>query len=158
MAKFKEFFRSSIHNYIVREDAVPAAPENPDSDSGNKHHFSSMQRELGIDDDSFDAALAGGIIEVLKVPDYSEKWGFLVAGPCFAQVEKVNNDAYQIRFLLSQKKLMNPKSFILPYRDGEQPIIYNGPVEDKTERISTNELQDMVATAFSTMTQMTGGM
>lgn len=160
---FKDFIcRHDFPCSLTEQEAAPSGeiakqPENPETT--NKHHFSFLKRELGIDDDSFDAAMEGNSIPVFKVPNYSEKWGFLVVGPCTAVVERSSGDNYLITYQLEDKHLMEPQSFIYPYKKGERPIVYKGNIEDKTETITHEELQDIMAKpSQATMQASIGGL
>ena len=42
-------------------------------------------------------------------------------------------------------------SFYLPYKKGERPIYYKGKVEDKTEIVGAEELQNMMVEPFKNM-------
>lgn len=154
---FKDFIcRHNFSCSLIEQESAPSGetakqPDNPRTT--NKHHFSFLKKELGIDDDSFDAAMEGNSIPVFKVPDYSKKWGFLVIGPCTATVEKRSDGNYLITYQLLDKHLMDPHSFIYPYKKGENPMIYNGDVEDKTETISAEEFQDILAKASQSTMQ-----
>lgn len=143
MRRFREFIR-------LTEEAsgpVPSAGQ-PPSPGGttNKYHFDALQRELGIDDKAFKGALEGGIQTLYKVPSYG--WGFRVQPPVQATVKDKGNGQYDVTFMLAQKKLMNPKSFLLPYNQGQRPDYYEGPVEDKTEVMNQEELADLLAPAY----------
>lgn len=121
--------------------AAPEAPDNPEKTT-NKYHFDALQRQLGIDDDGLTAALEGDTIQFWKVPDYSSQWGFLVSGPTSATVSQRPDGSFDVTFHLKEKQLLNPKNFIKPYKQGQRPINYQGPVEDKTVTMSREELQD----------------
>lgn len=129
--------------------ASPPSPTNPDSGSSktNKHHWDTLQRQFGIDDESFDAVIEQGILDIWKVPDYSSKWGFVVNGPCSAQAEELPSGSYRVTFMLKEKKMMRPKDFFLPYHKQApgQLNYYDGPVENKTEMMTREELQDAMA-------------
>lgn len=144
-----QYFPCSIHEQEAAPSigSAPPTPGNPDNTS-NAHHFDAMQQEFGIDDDDMTAALEGEPIQIWKVPDYSSKWGFVVAGPCSAIVKKRTDGSFDVTFQLSIKKLMNPKSFILPYKEGDRPIRYEGSVSDQTVTMSAEELQDIMAMPF----------
>ncbi len=134
---------------FMEDEAAPsgggaaAPPANPDK--SNHRHFDALKQQFGSDDASFDAALEAGTVEVWVTPDYSSKWGFLVNGPVSATVKKTPAGQYAITFMLKQKQQSNPHSFIMPYHQGETPTYYDGPIENKTEMISADELQDMMA-------------
>lgn len=151
---FRQFMATQHFPCNLREDeaapsvgAAPPSPGDPDNKT-NKYHFDMLQQQLGMDDEGLTAALESDPVEVYQVPDYSSKWGFSVIGPVSAVVQKRPDGNFSITYQLSQKKLMSPKSFILPYKQGQRPIRYEGPVEDKTEIISAEELQDIMTTAF----------
>lgn len=148
---FRQFMKTQKVPCFFREEeaappigAAPPSPENPETKT-NQYHFSTLKRQLGIDDESFDAALEGGVIDFWKVPDFSSKWGYLVSGPCSVTVEKQQDGNYAVTFRLKEKKLMSPHSFFKPYKEGERPIQYEGPVEDQKEIMSVDDLQDAVA-------------
>lgn len=124
-------FREFMASYLREVEAAPSmgtasTPENPSTNNDN--HFSMLKQQLGIDDKAFDAYLQSSSIQVYQCPDYSRKWGFLVGGPLNATIKKRNDGNYEITYQLSQKKLMSPKSFVRPYKEGESPILYDGPV------------------------------
>jgi hypothetical protein len=155
---FREFITLNDFNCSLFEQdsaptsgAAPEAPENPDNKTTNQYHFSSLKRQLGIDDQGLKAALQGNSMPVFQVPDYSYKWGFLVIGTCPAVVEQRSDGNYNITFQLEDKKLMEPESFIKPYEKGERPIVYQGKITDKKETITPKELQDMMAKPFAGM-------
>jgi hypothetical protein len=129
--------------------ASPPAPVNPDNKPTNKHHFDFLKRQLGIGDDEMDSAIESTPIQVFKIPDYSDKWGYLVVGDCTAIASKRSDGNYDVTFQLFQKHIMSPNAFILPYKKGENPIVYKGDVEDETETVTEEELEDMVAAPFS---------
>lgn len=150
------YFIESTGLFSLREseaapsmNSSPPVPNNPDkSDSKtNSHHWDSLKRQFGIDDKAFDAVITQGILDIWRVPDYSEKWGFLVNGTCSARVEKLPSDSYKVTFMLKVKKAQRPFDFFLPYNQGSNGKLnyYDGPVEDKTEIMSREELQDAMA-------------
>lgn len=116
-------------------------PSNPDTTT-NSQHFDALKGQLGMEDADFDAALSTGSITIWNPQDFSSKWGFVVSGSLQADVEKRPDGMYNVLFHLKDKKLMMPKAFILPYKDGARPISYQGPIEDKTEVMTAEELQD----------------
>ncbi len=141
-AHMKLSFRSFV------EDASPAsgspsAPDNPKTT--NRYHFDAMKQQLGIDDDDFKAVLESEPIQIWQVPDYSSKWGFMVTGPVSAIIKRRSDGNYDLTFQLSEKKLLRPRDFILPYEKGERPVRFEGRIEDKTETVTARELQDMLA-------------
>jgi len=141
-------------SYSLREEeAAPpmgggAPPANPDNTT-NKHHFASLQRELGIEDDDFDAAIESDVQTLYNVPDYG--WGFRVQPPVQATVQKQEDGSYNVTFMLSVKKLMNPKSFVYSYKDDENPLEYEGEIEDKTENMEGEELQNLMVKPYEGM-------
>jgi hypothetical protein len=148
---FREFMsRQWVPCSIYEQEAAPAmtgAPPSPDNPDGktNKHHFSFLKGQLGMEDEDFDAALESGSTTIWKVPDYSHKWGFVVAGSCEADIEKRPDGNYNVRFRLAEKKRMLPHSFFYPRRPGEDPVEYEGPVTDQVEVMTAEELQDKLA-------------
>lgn len=154
---FRHFIKSNdFYCSILEQDAAPAMgaapapPQNPASSSTtNKNHFDQIQQQFGIDDSELQAALEGGTIPVFISPDYSKSWGFLVVGPCTATVVASKDGNYEVTFQLEEKKHMNPKAFILPYKQGETPVRYQGEVTNKTVTMTPEELQDIVAMPFT---------
>jgi hypothetical protein len=137
--------------------AAPQAPDNPDNKPTNKHHFDFLKRQLGIGDNEMTSAIESTPIQVFKVPDYSNKWGYLVVGDCTAIASKRSDGNYDVTFQLFQKHIMNPNAFILSYKKGENPIIYKGDVEDETEIVTEEELQDMVSTPLAAASSTPSG-
>lgn len=159
ITRFRQFMKEHPLSCHLREQdgtpalgSAPPSPVNPDNKT-NKHHFDALQQQLGIDDDDLTSALEAEPIQVWKVPDYSAKWGFMVIGPCSAVVKQRPDGNYDVTFQLAEKKLMSPKSFIRPYKQGERPIRFEGEVTDQTETISAEELQDIMATPLMDLGQ-----
>lgn len=124
--------------------ATPEAPANPDNKTTNKHHFSFLKRQFGISDEDLVDAIEAVPIQVLKMPDYSDKWGYNVIGDVGALATIRDDGNWNVTFMLSQKHLLNPNAFIFPYSKGQDPVIYTGKVEDKTETLTDEEIQDMI--------------
>lgn len=140
MASFRSFIRAHDFPCSLREQDAPP-PANPENKT-NKHHFDFLQQGLGIADKDFDAALEGSQT-LYQLPDYG--WGFKVNPPVQVIIKHRSDGNYDVTFMLSQKKITNPKSFVLPYKQDEQPTYYEGPVEDKTEVMSQEELSNAMA-------------
>lgn len=146
----------------MEDEAAPAMGSAP-STSGdpnsttNKYHISALQSQLGIGDDEMMSTLEGEPVQVWQVPDYSSKWGFMVQGPCTGILKHRPDGSFDITYQLAQKKLMEPKAFIRPYRQGERPISFDGPVTDQTETITPEELNDIIATPFKSGGVPAGG-
>jgi hypothetical protein len=153
---FRQFIEANNFRCSILEQdaappmgAVPPQPENPDAPkTTNKYHFDQLQQQFGIGDSELAAALEGGTVPVFKVPDYSKSWGYIVIGPCSATVQTRKDGNYEVTFQLAQKKLMNPKAFIRPYKDGEAPVRHEGPVKDETVIMTAEELQNIMALPF----------
>lgn len=150
---FREFVKSQMFPRMLWEDeaapasgSAPSAPGQPGKT--NKHHFDGVQRQLGIDDKSFDAAIEGDSINLWKVPDYSARWGFIVNGPATASIKKTSDNSYQVTFHLKQKRLMSPKDFYMPKGNSKSLMYYDGPVEDQTVVMTQEELSDLMAAPF----------
>ena len=153
---FKQFMKANdFFCSFLEQDAAPVmggssgAPENPDNKTTNKHHFDQLQQQFGIGDEELQAALEGGTIPIFQVPDYSDKWGFLVVGPCSTTLEMRKDGNFEVTFQLVQKKLMDPKSFIFPYKKGQRPLRYEGKIEDKVEIMNPEEIQDLMTLPYS---------
>jgi hypothetical protein len=149
MGKFREFVRSTPVTFRLREeDAAPTPsapmPNDPDSSGGgttNKYHFDKLQDELDIDDDAMKGALEGPQT-LYKVPDYG--WGFRVQPPVQATV-KEKNGQYEVTFLITQA---SKRKMVYPYKTGERPIRYEGPVENKTVMMNKEELADLIVPPY----------
>ena len=155
---FKEFIYFNDFNCSLFEqeglyvaESSPEDPKNPNNKTTNKYHFDFLKRQLGLDDINLKSAISGNSIPIFKVPDYSNKWGFLVSGICTAIVEPRPDGNYDVTFQLEDKKLMEPDSCIKPYKKGERPIVYQGEIVDKKETMTAEELQDIMAKPFSGM-------
>ncbi len=164
IASFRHFMRDQYFPCSIREEEAapsigssPSTPGNPDNSTTNKYHFDSLKQQFGIGDDEMTAALEGDPIQIWQVPDYSSKWGYLVSGPCSAIVKQRTDGNYDITFQLAQKKLMNPQSFIMPYKKGERPLKFDGEVTDQKEIISSEELQDIMTKPLATGGMPQGG-
>lgn len=157
LRSFKEFVLSQKNAQFKEQDAapsigaVPETPSNPKNSTTNKHFFSSLKRQMGMDNDGLRATLEGDAVTIFQVPDYSKKWGFLVAGPCPAVLSERKDGNYDITYLLTQKQLLNPESFILSYKAGDDINTFTGKIEDKTEIIDPESLQDILTKPFSSL-------
>ena len=68
-------------------------------------------------------------------------------------VKEMGNGQYQVTFLLTQA---NKRKFVLPYKEGERPTYYEGPVEDKTVMMNQEELADLIVPPFEMVKQGLG--
>ena len=157
MKTFREFVRSQSITFKLREDnAAPTAsepsPTNPDSGTTNKYHFDKLQDELDIDDDAMKGAIEGGVQTLYKIPDYG--WGFRVQPPVQAMVKDKGNDQYDVTFMLDQA---SKRKMFLPYKDGQRPTYYEGPVENKTVMMNKEELADLIVPPYEAA-KAAGGM
>lgn len=160
MKRFREFIKAQF----IREDSAapnPSSPvpKDPQSSGTNAYHFDKLQDELDIDDKSMKGVIEGGIQTLYKVPNYG--WGFRVRPPIQATVKDIGNEQYQVTFLLKNE---NKRKFMLPYNQGQNPIRYNGPVEDKTVMMNKRELSDLLVVPYEQITNnsaanaLSGGM
>lgn len=159
MTTFKEFINQFNLNFSIKEQdsapvagSLPEVPEDPSKNLTNKHHFSVLKRELGIKDSSFKSALESDPMTVYNVPRYRH-WGFWVIGPCTAIITQRDDGKYDIEYQLKTKSLMEPNNFILPYKNGDNPIVYQGNIENKTEVATSEELQDIVASPVQSVSK-----
>lgn len=150
MQRFREFVKSKPFSFSLREDdmaptASAPVPTDPESGGGktNKYHFDKLQDEFDMDDDAFKGAMEGGIQTLYKVPDYG--WGFRVQPPVQVTVKDKGTEQYEVTFLLNQT---SKRKMILPYKEGERPIRYEGPVEDKTVMMNKEELADCMVPPY----------
>lgn len=152
MGTFKQFMKLFEDDMTAPSAGVPKSPDSPESsESKNKNHFDALDN-IGID---VDAAIEGGIITVYKIPKYN--WGFSVMPPVQAEVEKLDDGNYSVRFMLADKKLLSPRAFYHTYNKGQRPAPYEGSVEDKTEVMTKDELQDVMAAPLEGMGAGMGG-
>ena len=155
MSRFRDFVMSTPFRLSEAEAAPafgsdPTTPEKPGS--GNEHHFQMLKGQLGMEDDDFDDAMEKQSLTIWLPQDYSKRWGFEVAGSTQATVAKRKDGNYDVTFQLGEKKRLLPQSFLYPYKKGERPISYKGPVGEKTVIMSAEELQDLVSTPFQSGT------
>ena len=111
-----------------------------------------MQDELDIDDDAMKGAIEGGVQTLYKIPDYG--WGFRVQPPVQAMVKDKGNDQYDVTFMLDQA---SKRKMFLPYKDGQRPTYYEGPVENKTVMMNKEELADLIVPPYEAA-KAAGGM
>ena len=138
MGTFRQFLNQQNVSFHLREEDTGAPPPTDPQNTTNKYHFDSLERELNIKD--ITPALEGSPVTLFKVPNYN--WGFNVNPPIEATVSKQDDDTYKVTFLLSDRYATNPKQFIMPYSQGEDPTYYQSQVEDKTEVMTKEELAD----------------
>ncbi len=136
------------------ESPAQGVPDN----TTNQHHFGSLERELNIDD--IDPAFEGDAVTLYQVPQFG--WGFRVQPPVQVSIRKHSEggegegeDLYEVTFMLDQ---INRKQVVLPYKDGETPTIYQGPIENKTEIMTQEQLSDAMVKPYEGMGAMGGGM
>ena len=148
MRTFRHFMIEHRATFNLREEeaAPPGGVDTGDQGTSttNKHHFSSLEREFDIDD--IGPALEGDSVTLFQIPDYG--WGFRVLPPIQTMVKEIggNNDTgdaqYEVTFMLTT---LNRKKFVLPYKDGETPQYYEGPIEDQTVMMTQEELSNAMA-------------
>lgn len=109
-----------------------------------------LKGQLGVDDPDFDTAMEDQSVTIWLPQDYSQKWGFEVAGTTQATVKRRPDGNWDVTFQLPEKKTMLPKSFIYPYKKGEEPLNYQGPVEAKTVVMTQEELENAMSVPFQT--------
>lgn len=134
---------------MLTEEA-PTDPNNPmmgDEEEGEDKHNdydTAVGLEFDIDPKHMDTANEGNTFMVHQPMNYARKWGFIAGGLIPVTLEKVVDagprSKYKATFHLTQA---NKRKFYLPYKDGEVPLKYDGPIEDKIEYISYRELQDL---------------
>lgn len=150
MTRFRHYVRLNPFRITLREDeAAPAGgtPESPDNPSNttNKYHFDALKQQLGIEDDELQAALESDSVQLWKCPDFSSKWGFMVVGPVNASLQERPDGSFNVTFQLRQKRQMSgSRAFIRPYEQGQRPMYYEGPVDDKMEIMRKEELADLM--------------
>lgn len=164
MIRFREFIKQHSFSYSLREDeAAPAmgsgasAPSDPQNNTTNKHHPEVIQKEFGISDEEFSAALESDAITLYgtKIPDFG--WDFRVAGPIHVSIEDRGDGGYMVTFPLSQMYKDNSKLFIHKYSSDENPMYWDGPVQDQTEYMTQEQLMDAWVEPFAGMDMGMGG-
>ena len=138
MGSFRQFVNSCEAAFRLSEEDVGAPPPTDPQNTTNKYHLDSLERELNIPDVT--PALEGSPVTLYQIPKYD--WGFVVNPPIEAIVTKKDDENFNVRFLLADKYAQNPKQFIMPYAQGEDPTYYQSRVEDKEEVMSKEELSD----------------
>lgn len=133
---FREFVNgSNDFSYRLREDEA-APPEGTHNDTKG-----AFQQEFGATDDEYDAAMETGTATLYPM-NFAQKWGFLVGMPVSAIIEDgPSENLKKVTFMLRAAYQMNPNKFYRPYRQGERPYKYEGPVEDKTEYMTKSEIE-----------------
>jgi hypothetical protein len=109
---------------------------------------------LDMDPDEYQVGEQGNVFTLYR-PYKFDKWGFLVRPPIQVEVTPKSGSPgmNDVTFKLSLKKRIH---FYLPYGPNDTPIMYKGPIEDKTEIMSDQEVDDMRAQYASSQQQ--GGM
>lgn len=158
MKRFREFVNSQPVVFRLREEdaaQTPSAPspDNPDSTTTNKYHFDKLQDELDIDDAAMKGAIEGGVQTLYKVPDYG--WGFRVQPPVQATVKQIGDGQYKVTFLLTQA---SRRKMVLPYKQGQTPLRYDGPIENKTVMMNKEELADLIVPPYEAAAGGAAGM
>jgi hypothetical protein len=158
MIRFREFIKQQPFSYSLREDeAAPAmgsgssAPTNPDNKTTNKHHPEVIGKEFGIRDEDFSAALETDSVTLYgtKIPDFG--WDYRVAGPIQVSIEDRGDGGYEVTFPLAMMYQDNPKLFIRKYKEGENPMYWDGQVDDQTEYMTQEQLMDAWVEPFAGM-------
>ena len=151
IGRFRDFMiKQPFVVSIYEDEAAPAMgvdnspPSDPSNSSNSDNHFDAFKRVGGMGDDDFDAAMDTSNITIYPSLDYANKWGFIASGPVNCSLEKRPDGMYDVLFHLNDKKLLDPQSFFFPYKEGQRPIPYKGPVQDQKEVMSANELQNLM--------------
>ena len=144
---------------LYREEGEAPPPANPDTSgsSGQTHNdvSSAVKFQFGIEDDEMVDADQSTPMLLYQPYKFSRKWGFNVKGPITATVQHLDSGNVEVTFQLSG---LPSSYFYLPYQDGETPIKYKGPVEDKTEIMRASELEDIKASGIGAGGAPGGGM
>jgi len=121
-------------------DAAP--PSDPQNKTTNKHHPEVLGREFGIRDEDFSAALESDSVMLYgpKIPDFG--WPFRVAGNINVSIKDRGDETYEVTFPLAMMYQDNPKLFIHRYSSDQNPLYWDGPVEDQTEQMNLEQLMD----------------
>lgn len=145
---FKAFISGQRFPHELKEADSGAAPSSGMGDtSGGEQTHNSVKKyasdALDMDQEEFEAGEQGNAFTLYRMYKYKD-WPFCVRPPVQVQVVPKSGSPgmNDVTFLLSLKK---PIHFYLPYRKGEVPIRYNGPIEDRTEEMSDQEVDDMRA-------------
>lgn len=126
------------------EAAPPSGVDTGGSGTTNKHHFSSMGRELNIPDVS--GALEGGTVTLWQIP---ESLPFRVNPPVEATVKLLRGDPktgdaqYEVKLMFSSSGMADVQSKFLYPRNGEEDAtVYEDPIEDETIMMTQEELSN----------------
>ena len=145
-----QFFDCSLREQEAAPVAGTESPAQGTPETTNKYHFDSLEREFDID---IDPSLEGDAVTLYQVPQFG--WGFRVQPPVQVSISKHSEggegqgeDLYEVTFLLDQ---INRRQVVLPYKDGETPTIYEGPIENKTEIMTQEQLSDAMVKPYEGM-------
>ena len=139
------------YRFSLREEA-PVDPNNPmmggdDSSQTHNRYTTAVQDEFGIDDKHMKPAEEAESYILKKPINFASKWGFLAATPVPVTIKTLvdagERSKYEVTFHLT---MANKRKFIRwPWKKGDVPIRYEGPVEDKTEYMTYQEKENMKA-------------
>lgn len=149
MGTFRQFINNQNINFKIREEAAPsggvsAAPTDPNNDSEEEYSdpfTKSFGKEFGIKSEDLDAAIEAGPISFNVIPDYYDKWGFVINPPIDVYVKKAGDYQYEVTFPFSDIYKDNPYRFIdtNEWRKGNYQY-YQGHVQDEVVIMSKEEL------------------
>lgn len=138
-------------NVVLKEDGEAPAPTDPNaSDSQQTHNdvTKAVSFNLEIDPEDVKNYDHQDAIMVYKPFKFFKQWGFNVKPPIPATAEHLDDGNVEITF---QLKSLPKQRFYLPYKSGETPIAYEGPIENKTQIISKADFEDIKAAGFDRM-------
>jgi hypothetical protein len=147
---FRDFIGKQVFPHELREGDAGAAPMSGmgDSGGGDETHNSVKKYSsdaLDMDEEEYEAGEQGNAFTLYRMYKFPG-WPFLVRPPVQVTVEPMEDSPgmNKVTFLLSLKK---PNAFYHPYRQGEIPVRFktNGPIEDKTEEMSDQDVDNMRA-------------
>lgn len=166
MARFRDFIRKQ--HYLREDEMAPSggasSPTNPDTagagsesnNKTNKYFPDFFGREFGVSDQDFETALESDSITLFgpKIPDFFD---FRIQGNVHATVKSLGNDAYDVTFPFKDMYADNPRLFIKPYKQDENPYDWNSPIEDRTVRMTKEQLMDAWQEPFADIANAAGG-
>ncbi len=143
MARFRNFMKNHPVNILMGEEGEAPPPSNPQNTHNDVNQAVSFN--MGIDQDVVDDYDQQDALIIAKPFKFFRKWGFNVKGPIPASAKHNEDGTVEVTFNLLQ---LPKQSFYLPYKDGQTPVAYEGPIENKKEILSKADFQDIKATGL----------
>lgn len=131
--------------FLEQDQQTPAANQ----EKTNAYFPDFFGREFSVKQRDFEAALEGDALTLYgdKIPDFG--WPFRVAGNIHVFIEKIDDNLYKVTFPLKQLYRDNPYLFYHRWQEGQRPMYWQGPVEDKVETMTKEQLLDAWVEPFA---------